>query len=227
LLYNKMTEDLNNLSTEAEILQKEIQSVNEKEEKKMSSSEDRELTLDEKLAMIEEEMGEDPKEEEEEKEEELPELTDEQLVEFSQMFKRFANEEGNLPHNLLGHVMRELGFYPSKLLISQVCSQADPERMGVVKRKDFLEIMRKMITIKKPTEADIKNAFAVFDKEKNGFIPTAHLRYLLTHLGEQLDEDELDALMELADPETDGFIKYDKFVEWMFDPEGKPMESPY
>ena len=89
LLYNKMTEDLNNLSTEAEILQKEIQSVNEKEEKKMSSSEDRELTLDEKLAMIEEEMGEDPKEEEEEKEEELPELTDEQVVEFSQMFKRF------------------------------------------------------------------------------------------------------------------------------------------
>ena len=73
--------------------------------------------------------------------------------------------------------MRELGFYPSKLLISQVCSQADPERMGVVKRKDFLEIMRKMITIKKPTEADIKNAFAVFDKEKNGFIPTAHLRF--------------------------------------------------
>ena len=86
-----MTEELNKLSTEAEILQKEIQAVNEKEEKKMSSCEDRELTLDEKLSMLEEEMGEDPKkeEEEEEEEEELPELTDEQLVEFSQMYKRF------------------------------------------------------------------------------------------------------------------------------------------
>jgi len=224
-----MTEELNKLSTEAEILQKEIQAVNEKEEKKMSSCEDRELTLDEKLSMLEEEMGEDPKkeEEEEEEEEELPELTDEQLVEFSQMYKRFANEEGNLPNNLLGHVVRELGFYPSKLLISQLCSQADPERIGVVKRKDFMEIMRKMVTIKKPTEEEIKNAFAIFDREKNGFIPTARMRYLLTQLGEQLEEDELDALMELADPETDGFIKYDKFVEWMFDPEGKPMESPY
>ena len=169
-----MTEDVSKLSAEAEHLQKEIENV----EANKLSSEDRELTLDEKLAMIEEEMGEDPapEEVEEEKEEELPELTDEQLVEFSQMFKKFANEEGNLPNNILGHVMRELGFYPSKLLNSQLCSQADPERMGVVKRKDFLEIMRKMITLKKPTEADIKAAFAVFDKEKNGFIPTAHMR---------------------------------------------------
>lgn len=92
---------------------------------------------------------------------------------------RFANEEGNLPNNLLGHVVRELGFYPSKLLISQLCSQADPERIGVVKRKDFMEIMRKMVTIKKPTEEEIKNAFAIFDREKNGFIPTARMRFQL------------------------------------------------
>ena len=103
--------------------------------------------------------------------------------------------------------MRELGFYPSKLLISQVCSQADPERMGVVKRKDFLEIMRKMITIKKPTEADLLWDFkepteAALRKQpyRKTLLKDLNCETLLTFLLKQLHFAILMQLHELARP---------------------------
>jgi calmodulin len=64
-------------------------------------------------------------------------------------------------------------------------------------------------------EGDIKRAFAVFDKQGLGKIPTAELRHYLVSIGETLTEEEADAMMKAADPTGTGFIEYDHFLAMM------------
>jgi calmodulin len=58
-------------------------------------------------------------------------------------------------------------------------------------------------------EAEIKEAFRVFDKEGNGYISAAELRHVLTNLGERLKDEEVDELIREADLTGDGQINYE------------------
>ena len=62
------------------------------------------------------------------------------------------------------------------------------------------------------TEEDLIEAFKIFDKDENGVISTAELRYILTTLGERLIEKEADEMIREADTDGDGFINYHEFV---------------
>jgi calmodulin len=58
-------------------------------------------------------------------------------------------------------------------------------------------------------EAEIKEAFRVFDKEGNGYISAAELRHVLTNLGERLKDEEVDEMIREADLTGDGQINYE------------------
>lgn len=62
------------------------------------------------------------------------------------------------------------------------------------------------------TEADIQDAFRTFDKENNGFISAAEVRHILTTMGEKLTDEEIDCLIESADVDADGNVRYEDFV---------------
>lgn len=47
-----------------------------------------------------------------------------------------------------------------------------------------------------PTIEEFIRGFQVFDKEGNGFIGAGELRYVLTSLGEKLNDDEVDELLK-------------------------------
>jgi len=59
------------------------------------------------------------------------------------------------------------------------------------------------------SEAEIKEAFRVFDKEGNGYISAAELRHVLTNLGERLKDEEVDEMIREADLTGDGQINYE------------------
>jgi calmodulin len=49
----------------------------------------------------------------------------------------------------------------------------------------------------------------VFDKDGNGLISAAELRYLMTNLGEKLTDDEVDEMIREADIDVDGQLNYE------------------
>ena len=65
------------------------------------------------------------------------------------------------------------------------------------------------------TEAEIKEAFRVFDKDGNGFISKAELSYVMTNLGERLTVQEIDERIREADIDGDGQVNYEEFVKMM------------
>lgn len=62
-------------------------------------------------------------------------------------------------------------------------------------------------------EVELKIAFQTFDKEGQGRIPTAELRRVVTSLGERLTEEEADQMVKQADPESSGYVDYNRFIK--------------
>lgn len=58
-------------------------------------------------------------------------------------------------------------------------------------------------------------AFAVFDLDKDGFITRSELRQVMNRLGENLTEDQLDAMIREADRDGDGKINEEEFRAMM------------
>lgn len=59
---------------------------------------------------------------------------------------------------------------------------------------------------------ELKEAFAVFDKEGKGIISAKELRHIVTSLGERLTDGEADAMMAVADPDGSGKVDVNRFI---------------
>lgn len=64
-------------------------------------------------------------------------------------------------------------------------------------------------------DADLKAAFAVFDKDKNGYISREELRSAMVLMKERVTDHELDQVMAEADLDHDGQISFDEFAKLM------------
>lgn len=56
------------------------------------------------------------------------------------------------------------------------------------------------------TEAELRAAFKVFDRDGSGTISVKELRTVMESLGEKLTDDEFDEMMKEADKDGDGSI---------------------
>ena len=49
----------------------------------------------------------------------------------------------------------------------------------------------------------------MFDKDGNGFITAPELRHIMTNLGEQLNDEDVDEMIKVSDIDGDGQINYE------------------
>lgn len=55
----------------------------------------------------------------------------------------------------------------------------------------------------------------VFDKNHDGFISEAELRYAMTNLGESLSDEDLKSMIKAADLDGDGKINYNGKIYYL------------
>lgn len=58
-------------------------------------------------------------------------------------------------------------------------------------------------------EEELRNAFRLFDKDKNGHISVDELRFVVTKLGDRLTDEEVEEMFANADVNNDGEINYE------------------
>ena len=93
-------------------------------------------------------------------------------------------------------------------------NEVDVDGNGTIDFPEFLTMMaRKLKDV--DAEAEIREAFKVFDKDGNGLISANELRHVMTSLGEKLTDEEVDEMMREADIDGDGFVNYEEFVKMM------------
>lgn len=82
---------------------------------------------------------------------------------------------------------------------------------------EFVQLAAKFI-VEEDAEAmqkELKEAFRLYDKDGNGFIPTTCLKEILRELDDQLTDHELDGMIEEIDSDGSGTVDFDEFMEMM------------
>ncbi|KRX88755.1 Calmodulin [Trichinella pseudospiralis] len=131
-------------------------------------------------------------------------LADEQIAEFQEAFNLFDKDgDGKITSQELGIVMRSLGQRPTESELRDMVNEVDEDGNGTIEFDEFLQMMsRKMKD--SDSEQELKEAFQVFDKDKDGFISAAELHYVMTNLGEKLTDEEVQEMIREADLDGDG-----------------------
>jgi len=64
-------------------------------------------------------------------------------------------------------------------------------------------------------ESDLREAFKIFDRDRDGFIDMKELKKVTTMLGQQLTKEEVEDFMKEADVDGNGKLDYDEFVKML------------
>lgn len=144
-----------------------------------------------------------------------PDLSQETIKEFKEAFDLFDKDgDGSITTDELGIVMRNLGQSVSEESLRQMINEVDADGSGTIDFAEFLTLMaRKMKT--KDSQAEILNAFKIFDKDCSGKISATELRQVMLNLGEKLTDTEVDEMISEADCNGDGEIDIAEFKRMM------------
>lgn len=140
------------------------------------------------------------------------ELTEEQKQEIKEAFDLFDTDKtGTIDYHELKVAMRALGFDVKKQEVLGLMREYDRDGAGQIEYVDFLEIMTAKISERDPVE-EILKAFKLFDEDNTGRISVRNLRRVARELGENLSDDELQAMIDEFDKDGDGEISEQEFL---------------
>ncbi|KAL2612444.1 hypothetical protein R1flu_024136 [Riccia fluitans] len=142
-------------------------------------------------------------------------LTEEQIAVVKEAFTLFDKDgDGSITANELGTVMRSLGQNPTDSELQDMIQEVDVDGDGTIDFAEFLTLAA--LKIKDAgSDEELKEAFRVLDKDRNGFISAVELGHVMTNLGENLTDDEVYEMIRQADVDGDGQINYEEFVKIM------------
>ncbi|PAV22664.1 Ca2+-binding EF-hand [Pyrrhoderma noxium] len=146
-----------------------------------------------------------------------PELSDEQKQEIKEAFELFDTDKDRcLDYHELKVAMRALGFDLKKAEVLKILRDHDKTGHGLMDYEDFVKIMSERILARDPLD-EIKRAFQLFDDDNTGKISLRNLRRVARDLGDKLDDEELQAMIDEFDLDQDGEINEQEFIAIMTD----------
>ncbi|KAL8980395.1 MAG: hypothetical protein Q9205_004509 [Flavoplaca limonia] len=156
--------------------------------------------------------------------EEQNQLSEEQKEEIKEAFYLFdLDKDLKIDYHELKVAMKALGFDLPKAEILSILqthgAPSSPPNPNVphhprllLSFRDFQSVMTQRILARDPRE-EILRAFELFDEGGKGKINLNDLRRVARELGEGLEEEELAAMIEEFDMDSDGAINREEFLE--------------
>nr|XP_037276736.1 calmodulin-A-like [Rhipicephalus microplus] len=142
-------------------------------------------------------------------------LPEETIAELREAFALFDKKgSGTISTKELGNVIRALGQNPTEAELKDMIAEVDTNGNGTVGCSEFIAMMNKKARTA-DTEDEMREAFRVFDRDGNGFITAAELQQVMSTLGENLTDEEVDNMIRVADMDGDRQINCEEFVALM------------
>ncbi|ORX75869.1 EF-hand protein [Anaeromyces robustus] len=143
------------------------------------------------------------------------EPTEEQKLEIKEAFELFdTDKDSALDYHELKVAMRALGFEVKKSEVLKILREHDKNGKGLIEYDDFYKIMVERILERDPME-EMKKAFHLFDEDNTGKISLKNLKKIAKEIGENLDDEELQAMIDEFDLDQDGEINEQEFFSIM------------
>ncbi|KAF6206926.1 hypothetical protein GE061_018162 [Apolygus lucorum] len=148
----------------------------------------------------------------------MDELPPEQIAVLKKAFDAFDRDHsGSIPTDMVADILRLMGQPFNKKILDELIEEVDADKSGRLEFEEFITLAAKFI-VEEDDEAmqkELREAFRLYDKEGNGYIPTSCLKEILHELDEQLTNEELDMIIEEIDSDGSGTVDFDEFMEMM------------
>ncbi len=134
---------------------------------------------------------------------------------FKQVFDFLDDDyDGMLTPMDLRKAIKDYGGYkPGRPFVYVAMSVFDADDGGEITFKEFVKLMTQ-----KPCESDtvqdIQRIFRNFDEDNKGFISEEDLKTAAEELGEEVTAAELKQMISQCDPNGEGYIRLENFVEF-------------
>ena len=131
-------------------------------------------------------------------------MTEEQIADCKEGFSVLdKNGDGLITREELGTVMRSLGQNPTEADLHDIINEVDADRDGTINFNEFLTMMD-LKRRQSRAEAELKEAFGLFDRDGNGLISAEELSHVMKNIDGNMTESEIDEMMREADSDGDG-----------------------
>lgn len=148
----------------------------------------------------------------------MDELPPEQIAILRKAFESFdSNKSGSISTETVAEILRLMGQPFNKQILEEMIEEVDEDKSGRLEFEEFIILAAKFI-VEEDEEAlqkELKEAFRLYDKEGNGFIPTSCLKEILRELDDQLSDNDLDGMIQEIDSDGSGTVDFDEFMEMM------------
>mmetsp|Transcript_16773 Transcript_16773/g.39925 ORF Transcript_16773/g.39925 Transcript_16773/m.39925 type:complete len:245 (-) Transcript_16773:124-858(-) len=143
----------------------------------------------------------------------IDKLTDAQLDEFREAFNMFDKDGGgSIDASELRDLMISVGQNCSEVELKEMVEAADADGTGDIDFLEFAVLMAHKMTDENKDDT-LKKAFAVFDASGDGFISAQEMRKIMFNLGENLQQEDVEAVIGEVDVDGDGQINYQEFAK--------------
>ncbi|CAN4113046.1 unnamed protein product [Withania somnifera] len=153
-------------------------------------------------------------------------------VELKGIFATFdKNNDGYITHQELKQSLKNIGIYMEDVDIAEMVEKVDTNKDSLIDLDEFYELCHTFLGIQKVVsedqeedeqeegEGNLKDAFDVFDDDKDGLISEEELSKVLSSLGLKQGKklDDCKEMIRNVDVDGDGMVNFDEFKKMMRD----------
>ena len=153
-------------------------------------------------------------------------LTADQSEEIREAFKLFDTDDSGTidADELKVAIARAMGFEPKREEVRRMIAESDREGTGTIDFATFESVMAPKMATRDPKDEALKS-FKLFDDDETGTISLKNLRRVAKELGENMTDEELQAVINFCDVDGRGEVTQKDFVALMLKAEAGKQAS--
>ncbi|KAK9718012.1 EF-hand domain pair [Popillia japonica] len=146
------------------------------------------------------------------------ELNKDQISLLKKAFDTFdVEKKGSIGTVMVGTILGMLGIQVTEKILDEIIAEVDADGSGELEFEEFITLASRFMVEEdaEAMQAELKEAFRLYDREGNGYITTGVLREILKELDDKITSEELDMMIQEIDSDGSGTVDFDEFMEVM------------
>ncbi|CAL9059136.1 probable calcium-binding protein CML18 [Musa acuminata AAA Group] len=138
------------------------------------------------------------------------------MDDLRKVFARYdADGDGRISVSELADVLRSLGSDASPREVRGMIAEMDADGDGFVDLQEFADFHRRRRRDDGAEERELREAFDVYDLDRNGLISAEELHRVLRLLGEKCSVKDCSRMIRSVDDDGDGSVNFEEFKKMM------------
>ncbi|XP_049873818.1 troponin C-like [Pectinophora gossypiella] len=144
-------------------------------------------------------------------------IDDEQIAMLRRAFSMFdSSKQGRIEKEKVRTILNTMVHSYDDRELDEMLDSEETDDSGKLNFDSFVRVATHFLDEDdEALQKELKEAFRLYDKEGNGYIPTSSLREILAALDDQLTPDQLNEMIAEIDTDDSGTVDFDEFMEMM------------